>query len=514
MADDSTHSQKPSRSTTQPGQEDETLVRLHPQYDDETAPAVPPRYEILQEVAKGGMGIVYRARHRQLEMEVAIKVTRRGTRDDRALHERFLREGKLLAQIRSPHVVRVTDYEILPDGAPMLVMDWIAGTDLARHARQQAGPLSETQVLNWMEQTCLGMIAASEHGVIHRDLKPSNILLDGQHKALVADFGLARSGVMSDLSIGGELMGTPHYMAPEQAEDPRGADTRSDIYSFGATFYHLLTKQPPFEGPSVFSVLYKHKTEVLVSPRARNSALSQHTCELLERCLSKTPGDRFASFNEVLQHLHPAQGQQSPWATSDDARLDEYLQRYQSRRELYLNPSQMTEADHYEFPGNRRLTVLRGNLVEQQVDAIVSSDDSDLRMGTHLVNGRGVAGAIRQAAGPQIHEAARAYIPVRPGRAVVTSGGKLPARFVMHAVTMGATSDPNIRPSRDLIQEILSSCLYHADTLHLKSMALPLLGTGVGGFSREVCLDTMFRFLARTFLHGLTPLHDVRIVLF
>src|SRR5262245_50215605 len=113
-----------------------------------------------------------------------------------------------------------------------------------------------------MQQTCKGMLAAAELGIIHRDLKPSNILIDRQGVARVADFGLARGPAgLDDLSQAGTLLGTPYYVAPEQAEDPRGVDTRADVYSFGATFYHVLTGAPPFDGGTAFSILFKHKME-------------------------------------------------------------------------------------------------------------------------------------------------------------------------------------------------------------------------------------------------------------
>src|SRR6202012_5619315 len=116
----------------------------------------------------------------------------------------------------------------------------------------------------------------------------SNILIDAQGRARVADFGLAR-GVLAggDPTLTMGVMGNPFYMAPEQAEDPKGVDTRADIYSFGATFYHALTGGPPFEGETAFSIFFKHKTEPLISPRSRNPELSEQTSEFLERCLAK-----------------------------------------------------------------------------------------------------------------------------------------------------------------------------------------------------------------------------------
>jgi O-acetyl-ADP-ribose deacetylase (regulator of RNase III) len=304
-------------------------------------------------------------------------------------------------------------------------------------------------------------------------------------------------------------MGTPYYMAPEQAEDPRGIDTRADIYSFGATFYHALTGQPPFDGTTAFSVLYKHKTEPLISPIARNPDISERTSELLERCLAKSPTERFPSFADLLKQLEPTAGVLFPWNEPDDAALADYLARYHRRRDAYLfGEDERGVLDIYKFPNARALVVVWGNIVEEVVDAVVSSDDEYLPMDY------GVALAIRDAGGSPIEEEARRYVKVRPGRAVVTSAGSLPARFVFHGVTMGQLGEKFVLPSRDLISEIMASCFYHADSLGITSIAFPLLGTGAGGFSREVCQDTMFRFLARMLLRGLTCVREARLVLF
>jgi O-acetyl-ADP-ribose deacetylase (regulator of RNase III) len=299
-------------------------------------------------------------------------------------------------------------------------------------------------------------------------------------------------------------------MAPEQAEDPRGVDTRADIYSFGATFYHALTGTPPFDGPSAFAILYKHKTEPLISPRARNPAISERTSDLIERCLAKSPGDRFPSFGDVLGALTAPGGVPSPWMMAEDPELRGYLDRYRGRRAAYLGgePPLPREGDAYSFPRGRVLRVLRGNLVDQRGEALVNSVNGYLTMDV------GISWAIQEAAGPSVAAQARQYAPVRPGRAVVTSAGWLPARFIFHGVTLGYSDEQWILPSRDLIAEILASCFYHADSLLVRSIVFPLLGTGAGGFPRDVCLDTTFQYLAREFLHGLTCVEEARIVVY
>jgi len=256
-------------------------------------------------------------------------------------------------------------------------------------------------------------------------------------------------------------------------------------------------------------VLYKHKTEPLISPIARNPDISERTSELLERCLAKSPTGRFPSFADLLKQLEPTGGVLFPWNEPDDAALAEYLSRYQKRRDAYLfGEDERGVLDIYQFPNARALVVVWGNIVEEAVDVLVSSDLEYLPMDF------GVALAIRDAGGPPIEEEARHYVKVRPGRAVVTSAGNLPARFVFHGVTMGRLGEKFVLPSRDLISEVMSSCFYHADSLGVTSIAFPLLGIYAGGFSREVCLDTMFRFLATMLLRGLTCVREARLVLF
>jgi O-acetyl-ADP-ribose deacetylase (regulator of RNase III)/tRNA A-37 threonylcarbamoyl transferase component Bud32 len=484
--------------TTQPLAGSATWTGL----SDRDSASLNGRYEILGEIGRGGMGSVLRARHKALDMQVAIKVTLPG-----APVERFLREAKLLARIKSPYVVGVHDFAVLPDGCPMIVMEWVEGTDLAKLLKAQAGPLPEERVLPWMRQICEGMVAAAEQGIIHRDLKPSNILIDAQGRARVADFGLARGGTdLRDLTLSSGVLGTPYYMAPEQAESPRSVDARADVYSFGATFYHALTGLPPFDGETAFSVLFKHKAHPLVRPKARNPKLSVWTSDLLERCLAKAPGDRFASFAEILGLLQARDGNRSPWDAGDEEGMAHYLSRYQERRAAYLRCERGLE-DAYEFPGGQVLRILEGDIVRQHVDVLVSSDTCQLGMSI------GVSEAIRLAGGPVIAQEARRYAPVRTGRAVVTSAGALPARFVFHGVTVGRDWD-YLRASRDLISEIMASCFYHAASLYVQTIAFPLLGTGGAGFERDECLDAMFRILVRTFLHSLTPVREARIILF
>lgn len=197
----------------------------------------------------------------------------------------------------------------------MIVMEWVEGQNLGQRIWKASGHLlPEDEVMRFMRDACEGMLAAGNRGIVHRDLKPSNLLIDFQGRARVADFGLARGHKIGDFceTLGPstythQVMGTPHYMAPEQAEDPRNVDTRADIYSFGATFYHALTGKPPFEGPTDFSILCKAKYELLVSPRRLRPEISERVNDVLERTVDRTgksatvvPGERYPTWSPWL----------------------------------------------------------------------------------------------------------------------------------------------------------------------------------------------------------------------
>jgi serine/threonine protein kinase len=272
-----------------------------PPAPNDVPPQVTARYEVFEKLGEGGMGVVYRGRHRQLDRAVAIKLIKSGLNVDR-----FLREARLLAKVDSPYVVRVFDFDILSDGTPMFVMELIEGCDLRLVIQERKGPLDEGPTRLWMLEVAEGLLAAAKQGIVHRDVKPSNIRIDLQDHARVIDFGLSRLGGESlgaALTQSGSVVGTCYYMAPEQAESPRAVDTRSDIYAYGATFYHALTGRPPFEGETNLAVFFKHKTETPALAQSLNPYLSRPISELLQRCLAKAPEQRYSSFNEIIEQL-------------------------------------------------------------------------------------------------------------------------------------------------------------------------------------------------------------------
>jgi tRNA A-37 threonylcarbamoyl transferase component Bud32 len=205
-----------------------------------------PGHEILDELGRGGMGLVLKARQTKLDRLVALKVLPPAANDDPAFAERFGREARALARLSHPHIVTVHDFGQV-EGQSYLVMEFIAGMNLRQRLREGRVPLDD--VLALMKQLCEALQYAHDEGIIHRDIKPENILLDKYGRARIADFGLAKLTVRSaiDYTLTGpmQIMGTWNYMAPEQFENPQSVDHRADIYALGVVFYEMLTGDLP-----------------------------------------------------------------------------------------------------------------------------------------------------------------------------------------------------------------------------------------------------------------------------
>jgi eukaryotic-like serine/threonine-protein kinase len=474
---------------------------------DPLAPLL-PAYQSIALIGHGGMGQVWRARHVALERDVAVKLVTDGATD-----LQLVREAQLAARVKSPHAVIVHDFVSAPDGTGFLIMELVSGRSLADVIRSGAAPIE--QLATWMYEAARGMADIAAEGIIHRDLKPSNLLFDDS-RLRVADFGIARHHRAGEttLTSSGAFIGTPDYMAPEQAEDPHSADARSDIYSYGATFYHLATGEPPFKGPGAMRVLFAHKMEALVSPRARRAEIPERICEIIERCMAKQPADRFQSFEEIIAALAP--GERSPWNEVEPAER-RYLDQYQSARvELLAGGGEL----RLDFTNGRVLVVRQGDLAAAEADALVSSDDERLSMGG------GVSHWLNASSGWKIGEQAAMYDRIRQGGVVVTGAGKLKAKYVLHAVTIDYDASKDILrgpdgridmdvplTSRDVILQLMGGCFYHAQTLRLESVAFPLLGTGSGAFSRETALDTMVGYLIRALSRGVHSVSRAEIVL-
>jgi HAMP domain-containing protein/predicted Ser/Thr protein kinase len=266
------------------------------------------RYEILGTLGKGGMGVVYRARDRQLDDTVALKVLRAEVlQEDPSLLDRFKQEIKLARRITHRNVLRTHDFGEA-EGVPYISMEYLEGVTLKDLVRNK-GALPHGVGLRIAKQMCQGLEAAHAQGVVHRDIKPQNMLILPETGELkIMDFGIARvsevkGGVAAaGLTTTGTVMGTPDYMPPEQAQG-RAADFRSDIYSLGVVLFELFTGELPFDGDSVMAVVLKHIQEPPPRPRALNARLPEELEAIILRCLEKDPAKRYQRVAELLVEL-------------------------------------------------------------------------------------------------------------------------------------------------------------------------------------------------------------------
>jgi eukaryotic-like serine/threonine-protein kinase len=206
------------------------------------------RYEILRQLGEGGMGTVFKAKDRELDRVVALKVIRPEMANQPEVVRRFKQELILARQITHKNVIRIFDLGEA-DGIKFIGMEYVEGQDLGSFLSQK-GRLSSQEAAAIIVQVCRALVAAHAEGVVHRDLKPQNIMIDAQGKATVMDFGIAQSTESAGMTQTGALLGTPHYMSPEQAMGQK-ADARSDLFALGIIFYELLTGDTPFKGDSL-----------------------------------------------------------------------------------------------------------------------------------------------------------------------------------------------------------------------------------------------------------------------
>ncbi len=260
------------------------------------------KYLIDGEVARGGMGVVYKGRQEGLDRVVAIKMLLGGYMGDSEMVQRFHREARAAAKLRHPNIVSI--HEVGEhDGRPFFTMDFIRGKSLDGLLRE--APLTVPRGVAILRDVARAVHYAHGQGILHRDLKPGNIMVDPDDKPHVTDFGLARDmDSKSMLSVTGEVLGTPSFMSPEQAEGRvRELDQRSDIYSLGAILYRLLTGKPPFEGPTVAATIYKVVHEYTTEPVKLNPRVGADVSAVCMKALEKEPKDRYASADALAQDL-------------------------------------------------------------------------------------------------------------------------------------------------------------------------------------------------------------------
>jgi serine/threonine-protein kinase len=264
------------------------------------------RYEILGAIGKGGMGVVYRARDRQLDEVVALKLLRaEALASEPTLLERFKQEIKLARRITHRNVLRTHDFGEA-GGVPFISMEYLEGVTLKELVRNR-GALPLAVGLSFAKQMCHGLEAAHARGIVHRDIKPQNMLIIPESGELkVMDFGIARPSQVGaqdpGLTIAGTVMGTPDYMSPEQGQG-QTADFRADIYSLGVVLFEALTGQLPFRGETVPQVVIAHIQQAPPRPRSINPSLPAGLETAILRCLEKDPNQRWQSVSELARAL-------------------------------------------------------------------------------------------------------------------------------------------------------------------------------------------------------------------
>jgi serine/threonine protein kinase len=268
------------------------------------ARALAPDFKVMGELGRGGMGIVYLAMDVNLDREVAIKVLPAHLTEPSDVRDRFLREARTAAKLSHPNIVPVYRAD-QKGGVVFFVMRHVDGESLAERIASQ-GPLAPLDAARMLQQVALALDYAHARGVIHRDIKPENILLErGSNSAVVTDFGIARLMAAAPHTMTGQVLGTVHYMSPEQVLGER-ADGRSDVYSLGVVGFRAVTGQFPFNSASATAVLVEHVTKEPPRVKSIGPGVPEQLATIVDRCLAKDPAARFQTAGQLATALEDA----------------------------------------------------------------------------------------------------------------------------------------------------------------------------------------------------------------
>lgn len=313
---------------------------------EEKKGSVIPGYQLLSKLGKGAMATVYKAKQLSLDREVAIKVLPDRMSENPEFVERFYKEGKAAARLSHNNIVQAIDVGSTPQGRHYFVMEYVEGKTL--YDVMQPPPVgegrsfSEAEALDVMAQITEALVHAHERGLIHRDIKPKNILLTPQGVAKLTDLGLARAvdDKHAAESEAGKAYGTPYYISPEQIRGEVDIDFRADIYSMGATLYHLVTGRVPFDGETPSAVMHKHLKERLVPADHVNTALSAGIGEIVDVCMAKKREERYASTEDLLEDLRAVQRHEPPIHAHRVVNLDSLAEVEESGKTVDILPGQ------------------------------------------------------------------------------------------------------------------------------------------------------------------------------
>jgi eukaryotic-like serine/threonine-protein kinase len=269
--------------------------------DRRIARLVGGRYEITGLIASGGMGEVFQARDRTLDRTVALKVLRAGVASDPDFIERFRREATAAGRLSHPNIVQVYDWGRGEDGSAYMAMEYVEGQNLREviAANQKLRPAIASRIAT---QVCAALEHARRSGLVHRDVKPENILVTPDGRVKVADFGLSRTMAESRATQAGVVLGTAHYLAPEQVEG-KESDHRADLYALGIVVYEMLTGETPFTGDNPVVIAYQRVRQDVPAPSGRVNGIPPGMDEVVRRATARTPSKRFASGAEMAEAL-------------------------------------------------------------------------------------------------------------------------------------------------------------------------------------------------------------------
>jgi serine/threonine protein kinase len=258
------------------------------------------RYQIIEELGKGGMGKVYKVHDTEIREKVALKLLKPEIAADEKTIERFRNEIKLARKIAHRNVCKMYDLGA-EKGTRFITMEYVDGEDLKSMIRM-VDQLGSGKAISIAKQVCEGLAEAHSLGVVHRDLKPSNLMIDKFGNAKIMDFGIARSLKAKGITGTGVMIGTPEYMSPEQVER-KEIDQRTDIYSLGVILYEMVTGQVPFEGDTAFSIALKHKSEMPRDPKEFNTQVGEDLSKTILKCMEKDKNKRYQSAEDLFSDL-------------------------------------------------------------------------------------------------------------------------------------------------------------------------------------------------------------------
>ncbi|MCX6578430.1 MAG: protein kinase, partial [Candidatus Aminicenantes bacterium] len=281
-----------------PAMPTETIIA--PKKELTTGATFAGRYQIIEELGKGGMGTVYKVFDSEIKEKIALKLLKPEVASDEDTVERFRNEMKLARKIGHKYVCRMYDLG-KAEGNYFITMEYVPGEDLKSFIRRSE-QLTVGKAVYVARQVLEGLAEAHRLGVVHRDLKPQNIMIDREGNARIMDFGIARSLKAKGITDAGVMIGTPEYMSPEQAE-VKDVDQRSDIYSFGVILYEMLVGRVPFEGETLLGIAMKHKSQPPQNPKELNPQIPDDLNRMVLKCLEKSKEKRYHSADDVLSDI-------------------------------------------------------------------------------------------------------------------------------------------------------------------------------------------------------------------